>query len=47
MPLMFAGLADECAQRGRWLRDGFLRRPLRKIYDRAARAIGLSREPIT
>ena len=22
MPLMFAGLADECAQRGRWLRDG-------------------------
>jgi glycosyltransferase involved in cell wall biosynthesis len=47
MPLMFAGLADECAQRGRWLRDGFLRRPLRKIYDRAARAFGLSREPIT
>jgi glycosyltransferase involved in cell wall biosynthesis len=38
LQLMLDGLSEECTRRGRWLRDGFLRRPLGKIYRRLAGA---------
>jgi glycosyltransferase involved in cell wall biosynthesis len=43
--LLIDGLSAECTQRGRWLRDGFLRRPLKKLHARVRRLLGASIMP--
>jgi glycosyltransferase involved in cell wall biosynthesis len=46
LQLLIDGLSAECTQRGRWLRDGFLRRPLKKLQGRVRRLFGASSMPI-
>jgi hypothetical protein len=45
LQLLIDGLSAECTQRGRWLRDGFLRRPLKKLQGRVRGLFGASSMP--